>query len=100
MTDFLLNKCKMYIRKFKADALDEEVQDLIDAAKLDLKTTGIVCEDYNDPLMVQAITCYVKANYGYENKEAERFLASYESIKAKLSLCSEYNTVQEQEEGE
>lgn len=98
MADNLLNKCKMYIRKFKTDALDEEVQDLIDAAKTDLKSVGIVCENYTDPLMIRAITCYVKTHYGYENKDSDKFLASYESIKTHLSLCSEYTT--EQEEGE
>lgn len=86
----LLDKCKMYIRKFKKDALDEEVQDLIDSAKADLKLSGVINQDETDPLIIQAVKCYVKSHYGYENKEAERFEQSYLSLKTHLSLCSEY----------
>ncbi|PHV69827.1 DNA-packaging protein [Sporanaerobium hydrogeniformans] len=86
----MLIKCKMYVRKFKKDVLDEEIQDLIDSAKADLKLSGVINQDETDPLIIRAITCYCKANFGYENKEAERFDKSYEMLKQHLSLCEEY----------
>lgn len=89
----LLTKCKMYVRKFKKDALDEEIQDLIDAAQLDLKLSGVINQDLEDPLIIQAITTYVKAYFGYNNSDSDKFLQSYTSLKVHLSLCSEYTEV-------
>ena len=90
MSATLLDKCKLYIRKFKADVLDEEVQDLIDAAQADLRISGVVNQPSSDPLIIRAITTYVKGHFGYENKDSEKFLLSYESLKIHLALCSEY----------
>lgn len=88
----MIDKIKMYLRKFKEDALDEEIQDLIDACKADLKLAGIkVIED--DALIIRAISIYCKASFGYENKDSEKFMESYELLKQKLASCTDYKVV-------
>ncbi|MCA0754910.1 head-tail connector protein [Paenibacillus sp. N4] len=72
---------------------DDEVEDLIAAARHDLQLSGVLASkvgDDSDPLIKRAITVYCKANFGLDNKDAEKFQASYESLKAHLSLSHEY----------
>lgn len=97
--------------------LDIEVQDLIDAAKADLKISGINTEktitvivdqtpeptegdpepeqvlvemEVMDPLIKRAITVYCKAHFGWDNPEADRFAQSYIMLKQHLALSAEY----------
>jgi len=74
-------------------ALDTEIQDLIDAAKADLRLTGVHPDRIvdTDPLIKRAITVYCKAHFGYEDPaQAELFLRSYLALKAHLALSKEY----------
>jgi len=85
----MLQKIKDALR-VSGEALDEEIQDLIDAAKADLQLSGIV-KDENDPLITRAITIYCKAHFGYEEPaQAELFMRSYNALKAHLALSKEY----------
>lgn len=74
---------------------DIEIQDLIEAAKADLKLSG-VHEDKikgDDPLIKRAIIVYCKAHFGYDDpKVAERFEQAYFSLKHHLTLSTEYTT--------
>ena len=73
--------------------LDEEITDLIEAAKADLILSGVHKDNVedDDPLIKRAITVYCKANFGYEDpKLSERFQESYISLKHHLTLSSEY----------
>lgn len=73
--------------------LDEEVIDLIEAARSDLCLSGVLpskANDDSDPLIKRAITVYCKANSGFDNPDADRLQRSYESIKAHLTLSQEY----------
>ena len=49
--------------------LDEEITDLIEAAKADLILSGVHKDNVedDDPLIKRAITVYCKANFGYED---------------------------------
>ncbi|GBF73215.1 hypothetical protein PA598K_01500 [Paenibacillus sp. 598K] len=72
---------------------DIEVEDIIAAARDDLKLCGVIAAKVDidtDPLIKRAIIVYAKANFGFDNPEAVRFAASYESLKAHLSLSQEY----------
>jgi|Wag4MinimDraft_12_1082652.scaffolds.fasta_scaffold00095_14 hypothetical protein len=73
-------------------AFNSEITGLIEAAKSDLDTKGVLKVDETDQLTIQAIVLYCKANFGYDNPEAERFLKIYESIANKLSQLREYNS--------
>ena len=85
----MLQKIKDALR-VSGEALDEEIQDLIDAAKADLRLSGIT-KNEDDPLILRAITIYCKAHFGYEDPaQAELFLRSYLALKAHLALSKEY----------
>ncbi|KAB2396796.1 MULTISPECIES: head-tail connector protein [Bacillus cereus group] len=75
------------------NALDDELEDLIEASRYDLKLSGVSylkANDDNDPLIKRAIITYVKANFISDAKEAERFLASYNMLKNHLTLAGDY----------
>ncbi len=86
----MIDKIKLALR-ISSNKLDSEINDLIEAAKLDLKTSGIKKIDETDPLIQQAIKTYCKSNFGLENKNSEKFQAIYENIKNHLALCGDYN---------
>ena len=88
----MLQKIKDALRVNGTD-LDEEIQDLIDAAKADLRLSGIT-KNEDDPLILRAITIYCKAHFGYEEPaQAELFMKSYTALKAHLALSQEYTEV-------
>ena len=79
-------------------SLDTEIQDLIDAAKADLRLTGVHPDRIvdTDPLIKRAITVYCKAHFGYEEPaQAELFMKSYNALKVHLALSREYTEVAE-----
>ena len=88
----MLNDVKDALRVSGND-LDIEITDLIEAAKADLRLSGVHNDkiDDTDPLIKRAIMVYCKANFGYEDpKLSERFQESYISLKHHLTLSAEY----------
>lgn len=77
------------------DKFDSELTDLIESAKMDLLIAGVAKTDEADPLIKRAIILYCKANFGLDNKDSEKYQKSYEILKEKLSLCGDYNNVEE-----
>ncbi|MEY8416672.1 head-tail connector protein [Tissierella praeacuta] len=91
----MLNKVRDYLRENEGYS-DDEIQDLIDAAKADLILSGVHKDKIvdTDPLVKRAITLYCKAHFGYEDpKLSERFQESYISLKHHLTLSAEYTEV-------
>jgi uncharacterized phage protein (predicted DNA packaging) len=89
----MLNDVKLSLR-ITSTAFDVEVQDLIEAARLDLIQSGISmlkASDDTDPLIRRAITLYCKAFFGYDNPDADRLRDSYVMLKQHLSLAADYN---------
>lgn len=86
----MLESIKLAIR-IKSSAFDIEINDLIESAKIDLKISGIVKLDEQDPLIRQAIKVYCKANFGLDNKDSEKYQKSYDMLKQHLALCGDYN---------
>lgn len=75
------------------DALNGEIEDLIDAARHDLTLSGVSAEKANedfDPLIKRAVIVYVKANFLPDNVAAERFQKSYDMLKNHLTLAGDY----------
>lgn len=86
----MLEKVKEALRVSGTDQ-DVEIQDLIEAAKADLKLSGINESKIvdTDPLIKRAVIVYCKAHFGYDDM-GERFAESYESLKRHLALSIEY----------
>lgn len=79
--------------RISGNALDTEVTDLLNAAVADLKLSGVLTSkatSTTDPLIRRAVVVYAKANFGYDNPEAERFQNSYDMLKRHLLLSQEY----------
>lgn len=87
----MLNKIKLALR-ISTDSFDEELRDLIDACKVDLKLSGVTNVNEDDSLIKRAIILYCKANFGLENKDSEKYEKSYELLKQHLSLSGDYNS--------
>ena len=110
----LLEDVKVALR-VEHDATDSEVEDLIAAAVFDMANKGVsttwlgtdpmdpsfTAEDIDEgalPTMAKrAIVTYAKANYGYDNDDAERLMKSYDSILCSLGN-SRFNAVYETDE--
>jgi uncharacterized phage protein (predicted DNA packaging) len=90
----LLDSIKKSLR-ITHGALNDEIEDVIDAARSDLKLSGISsvkadAETDIDPLIKRAITVYVKANFGSDNPDADRLQKSYDLLKNHLTLAGDY----------
>lgn len=85
-----LAKVKMALRIVTAD-FDTELNDLIDAALLDLGIAGVNGEGVvlSDPLVLTAVITYCKMRFG-EPDEYDRLKKSYDEQKAQLSMASGY----------
>lgn len=83
----MLESIKLSLR-ISNDAYDEEIQDLIDACKLDLKISGVASTLIvdSDPLIRQAIKTYIKGHFGYDNADADKFKESYSLLKQHLAI--------------
>lgn len=95
----MLDDVKTQLRITISD-LDGEVQDLIDAAQADLQLSGVRAdkvEDVTDPLIKRVVVLYCKANFGYDNPDADRFQRSYDLLKAHLTLSTDYVEVDDDE---
>ena len=86
----MLESIKLALR-IKSSAFDLEILDLINSAKIDLKISGIVDIDKEDPLIQHAIKTYCKANFGLDNKDSDKYQKSYDMLKQHLALCGDYN---------
>lgn len=92
----LLDDIKISLRVGTA-ALDGEIGDLIDAVKTELILSGILSakvDDESDALIKRAVTLYCKANFGYNNPDAEKLQRSYDLLKSHLALSAEYTVAE------
>lgn len=92
----LLDACRAALRipAFCND-FDEEIVDVIDAARAELVAGGVLPEKANDDSdgrIRLAIKVYVKANFGMDNPDADRFTKSFECMLTSMSGDSAYRT--------
>lgn len=89
----LLEKAKIAIRKSATDSLDNDVLDLIETAKEDLRAAGIRDDVIDDaesyPLVRRAIITYVRTYYG-EPEDFTKMKAAYDEQKAQLKVARSY----------
>lgn len=86
----MLEKAKQVLR-LTTDKYDQEISDLIEAAKIDLGIAGVKLPDTLDALCQRAILTYVRCNF--ENGTPEDrvwLLASYNAQKGQMQISSKY----------
>lgn len=84
----MLSKVKLALR-ITTNAYDDELNSLIEAAKLDLGIAGVIIPSELDAIVSLAIVTYCKCHFG-EPDEYDRLKASYDEQKAQLSMCTGY----------
>lgn len=82
----MLEKVKLALR-IVTNAFDDELNDLIDAAQLDLGVAGVIVPSPIDALVNQAIITYCKMHFGQPD-EYDRLKRSYDEQKAQLVTCT------------
>ena len=84
----MLEKVKMALR-IKNDAYNDELNDLIASAQLDLGVAGVIIPEELDALVTRAIITYCKVHFGLPD-DADRLKRSYDEQKAQLVTCTGY----------
>lgn len=84
----MLTKVKMALR-ISVNSYDNELDQLIDAAILDLGIAGVDLPTTIDALCERAIITYCKCNFGVPDNY-DKLKASYDEQKAQLRVSSNY----------
>lgn len=86
----LLDEVKLSLR-ITTDAFNEEINNLIEAAKKDLYNAGVNIppNEPTDALIKVAIKTYCKINFG-ENDKAPELQKAYNSLVTKLQVAEGY----------
>lgn len=84
----MLDKVKVALR-IKTTAYDEELTELIEAAKLDLGIAGVTLPEEVDAIVSRAIITYCKMSFGLP-ADFDRLKRSYDEQKAQLSTATGY----------
>lgn len=83
-----LDKVKMGLR-ISTTAFDEELTDLIAAARLDMGIAGVVVPSSLDEIVTRAIITYCKMSFGLP-EDYDRLKRSYDEQKAQLVTATGY----------
>ncbi len=84
----ILQAVKMALRIVTED-FDNELNDLISAALIDMKLAGISNQDTDDPLVRRAVVTYCRLNFG-EPDDYDRLKRSYDEQKAQMGMATGY----------
>ena len=84
----MLEKVKLALR-IVTDAYDNELESLVEAAKLDLGVAGVELPEALDALCERAIITYCRLHFG-SPQDWDRLKKSYDEQKAQLSTNSWY----------
>lgn len=84
----MLEKVKLALR-ITTTAYNDELNDLIEAAQLDLGIAGVVIPEELDAIVSRAIVTYCKVHFGSPD-DFDRLKASYDEQKAQLSMATGY----------
>lgn len=85
----MLEKVKTALR-ISTTAFDDELNDLIEAAKLDLGLSGVDTEDV-DSLIGKAIITYCKMSFGLP-EDYDKLKRAYDEQKAQLKIAGKYRS--------
>ena len=70
--------------------LDDEIQDVIDAALASLNAHGVATDgNESDPLIINAVKLYARWQFNYMNK-ADQYEKAWNAALIVLALCGDY----------
>lgn len=84
----LLDDVRLSLR-VSTTAYDNELNRLIESAKLDLGIAGVVVPETLDNVVSTAVVTYCKMNFGNPSNY-DKLKSSYDEQKAQLSMSSNY----------
>ena len=84
----MLDKVKLALR-ITTDVFDDELNDLIRAAELDLGVAGVAVPGDQDELTALAVVTYCKLHFG-EPDNYDRLKQSYDEQKGQLAIATGY----------
>lgn len=84
----MLEKVKTALR-ISTDAYNDELNDLIQAAKVDMGIAGVLIPEEVDAIVTRAIITYCKMSFGLP-EDYDRLKRSYDEQKAQLSNATGY----------
>ena len=84
----ILSAVKMALR-ISTNDFDMQLQDLVEAAKLDLGIAGVVLPSTMDAIVRTAIITYVRLHFGQPD-DYDQLKRSYDEQKAQLSTATGY----------
>ena len=94
ISDELMKKARGFLRITieNDEVINTEITTLIKACRQDLIRNGITSTkaESEDSLIETAILLYLKAEFGLDNKNYEKYRNSYETLRTELSLTSDY----------
>lgn len=95
----LLKKIKTSLR-ISHSALDEDVQDTINACLTDLRVCGVQESKLDsskelDPLILNAVKLYCKKEYTDDTAKAARYQEGYDALKSCLMMAEDYGWEEE-----
>lgn len=99
ISDSYIASVRLSVRN-TSTAFDSEITDLINAARADLVLGGVLedkANDESDPLILRAVQTYVKAEFGLDNPDADKYRAAYKELRNGLTLSDSY--IKSAEEG-
>lgn len=85
----LLSKVKTNLR-ISHTALDSDIEDTITACLKDLEVCGVQATNPNDPLILNAIKLYCKAEYTDDTDKAADYMTRYDALKSCLMMAEGY----------
>lgn len=69
----------------------DEILELAQACVVDLEIAGVYVKEATEPLTLQALKLYCKANYGYDSEnDTRRFENGYQALKISMALSGDY----------
>lgn len=88
-----IEEVRKYATRITSSALDNEIQMLIESCQMDLFLSGISEKkvlNSKDPMIKNAIFNYVRANFGLDNPDSEKYRDAYYSLRLKMVLSENY----------
>ena len=84
-----LDKIKINLR-ISHNVLDDDLADTISACLADLRVCGVFDPQADDPLILNAIKLYCRAEYTDDTSKAAAYKERYDTLKSCLMMASEY----------